>query len=217
VYNRAITDNNLGGIALNQGRLEEARDFYRAGLGALEQIGGSLWALGGFHSNLGAVYIRMGDPETARRHLEKGRDYFDQAQARDWLPELHRHLAEAARLAGERAEAQAEAETALRLARELSMRGEEGGALRLLGRLAMARGEMETAVSHLQDSVAIFDEIGDEYEWARSRLALARWRQRQGETNAAAAALADCLDVFRRLEASLDAAAARALQETLAI
>jgi hypothetical protein len=81
----------------------------------------------------------------------------------------------------------------------------------------MARGEMETAVSHLQDSVAIFDEIGDEYEWARSRLALARWHKRQGETNAAAAALADCLDVFRRLEASLDAAAARALQETLAI
>ena len=58
VYNRAIADNNLGGIALNQGRLDEALGFYESAVSAVEQIGESVWIQGVFHMNLGATRVR---------------------------------------------------------------------------------------------------------------------------------------------------------------
>ena len=220
VYLCAVIANNLGGIARNQGRLDEALVFYREGLQALEQIGGSPWVLGVFHMNLGATFIRGGDVGTALRHLRTSQEYYEQAQARDFLPEMHRHFAEAALLAGKLGEAEAQGEKALGLARELEMRSEEGCALRTLGKLAAARGQVEEALQALGDhpggSVAILDEVGDEYEKAHSQLCLARVYASAGQPAAARAALDDCAGVFERLDAALDRQIARSLREEIA-
>lgn len=213
VYNRVIADNNLGGIARNQGRLDEALGFYRAGLRSLEQIGGSLWVLGVFHMNLGATFIRCGQIDTALQHLHTSQDSFSQAQARDFLPEMHRLFAEAALLAGDLSTASAQGRQALSLARELSMRAEEGNSLRVLGEIASARGEAGEAERRLGESLAVLEAVGDEYELARSQLSLACVFLMQGKREQGLEMLERCTAIFRQLDATLDLAVATALRE----
>jgi tetratricopeptide (TPR) repeat protein len=211
VYNRAFVDNNLGEIARTQGRLDEALIFYQEALHALEQISGSLYVLGALHNNLGATYIRRGEIDAARSHLQTAQVYFERAQARDWLPELYCHLAEAALCAEELPEAETQGHKALRLAHELEMRGEEGVCLRVLGEIATAQGQFDAATEHLSQSLTVLEQLGDEYNAARSRLSLARLHTAQGHSAAALATLEQCVPVFERLEARLDLAAAREL------
>jgi class 3 adenylate cyclase/predicted ATPase len=215
VYMRAFVDNNLGEIARTQGRLDEALASYQAGLRAVEQIGGSLWVLGGFHNNLGATLIRRGEIDTAREHLRISQEYFERAQARDWLPELHCHWAEAALYVGELAEAEAQAEKALSLARELEMRPEEGTALRILGEVATAQGQFGRAEAYIDQSLAILESAGNEYKLAQSQLSLAELHSTQGKSMAARAALEQCIPAFERLEAALDLSAALKLREEI--
>ncbi|HDQ70880.1 MAG TPA: tetratricopeptide repeat protein [Chloroflexi bacterium] len=220
IYNLTVANNNLGGIARNQGRLDDALALYQEALESLGRIGGSLFVLGALHMNLGATFVRKGDTEAARQHLKSSQSYYGQAQARDFLPELHRHLAEAALLVGDLEETQRQAEQSLKLSRELEMRAEEGCALRTLGKLAVARGQIEEALQALGErpggSVAILDEVGDEYEKARSQLCLARVYASAGQPAAAQATLDDCEGVFERLDAALDRQVARALRDEMA-
>ena len=211
IYNRAFAENNLGWIALNQGRLDEAVSLYQQGLTAIEQIGGSAYVLGAFHNNLGATYIRRGEPGEALQHLQTSQAYFEQAGARDWLPELFRHQASAYLLNGDWDAAQPRARQALDLARELSMRGEEGIVLRVLGEIAAARQQLETARQNLQASLEILAEVGDEYEHARSQLALAQVFTAPEDRPARRDLLEQCLPVLERLGAGQDLAVARSL------
>ncbi len=215
VYYRAFVDNNLGEIARTQGRLDEALEFYQAGLRSVEQIGGSLWVLGGFHNNLGATYIRRGDIDVARQHLQMAQEYFEQAQARDWLPELYCHWAEADLVAGKLSEAGARGQQALDLSQELEMRGEEGACLRVLGKVALAQQQFDRAEEYFQQSISMLSEVGDEYGQARSRLALAQLRVNQGDVVDALSDLDWSVPVFERLGAALDLAMAHELQQRL--
>ena len=217
VYHRAMADSNLGEIALTHGRLDEALAFYQEALRSIEQIGGSAWMLGVFHNNLGHTFIRRGQAEAALEHLRASLKCFEQIQARDFLPELHRHFAEATLLAGQLAEAEAQGRQALSLAHELSMQSEAGSSLRVLGEIAAAQGRLDEAVQHLSESISIFSQAGDEYEGARSQLSLAQVYAAQGKPQEAAAALDLCAPVFERLEAALDLAAAQALRKGQAV
>jgi class 3 adenylate cyclase/predicted ATPase len=216
VYNCAFVDNNLGGIALNQGRLDEALAFYQEGLQTLERIGGSSYVLGVFQMNLGATFIRQGEIETARQHLSAGQEYFEQAQVRDFLPEMHRYFAEAALQANELAEAEAQGQKALGLAQELSMRGEEGMSLRVLGEIDVAQGQLDQAESHLSESVSLLEEVADEYEGARSQLSLAKVYASQEKREAVLSLLEQCVATFERLDAKLDSGDAHALRDSIA-
>ena len=189
--------------------------FYQEGLHSVEQIGGSLWVLGGFHNNLGMTFIRRGEVDAAYEHLRISQDYFEQAQARDWLPELYYHFAEAGLLAGELAEAQAQGEQALSLARELAMRREEGCALRTLGEIATARRQFEEAKAYLNESLSILQSVGDEYEWARSQLSLARLYACLENAEESQTALDRCTEVFQGLGADLDLDTACSLQDEI--
>jgi tetratricopeptide (TPR) repeat protein len=212
VYNRSFAENNLGGIALNQGRLDEALDFYHSALEALARIGGSEYVLGALHNNLGATYLRRNEIEAGRDHLYTSLHYFERTQSRDFLPELHRHLAEAALGAGEYAEAEARGLQALALARELTMRNEEGNTLRVLGQIHAAQQQWPEAEQLLNESLYALEEARDTYEAARTRLALAHVYCAHGRCEAARPWLEHCLEVFAQLEAQLDLSAARALQ-----
>jgi tetratricopeptide (TPR) repeat protein len=210
-------DNNLGGIALNQGRLDEALLFYQEALHAQEQIGRSLWILGVLHMNLGHTFVRRGEVFAARRFLETSRDYFTQAKARDFLPEMHRYFAKTELLAGDVEQAAEHVGTALKLAREMAMRGEEGNSLRVMGEVATAQGDYEAAEQHLIDSAAILEEVADEYEWARSRLLLAQLYLEQGNPVLAQPLLDKAAEVFERLEASLDLTAIQNLRQQISM
>ncbi len=214
-YNRAIADNNLGGLALPQGRFDEALQFYQTAVQTSEQIGAPTYLLGMMEMNLGAAFIRLRQPATAREHLQRSQSYFEQAQARDSLPELLRHLARAALMEGEASRAEQLAHQALSLARELSLRSEEGCALRVLGEIYNDQNRAAEAEAPLTHSVAILEEVADEYELARSRFSLARAYSLLHQPNAARIQLDQCLPVFERLEARPDLTAARTLKDKL--
>ncbi|HNT76875.1 MAG TPA: tetratricopeptide repeat protein [Anaerolineae bacterium] len=213
VYLCAVTDNNLGEIALYQGRLDEARNFYQQALGAMQQLGGATYVLGVLHMNLGHTLIRRGEIALAREQLHHGQAYFTQAEVRDFLPEMQRHFAEAALYAGELDEAESQAAQSLALARELEMRGEEGSALWVLGQIDTARQQYDSAKDYLQQSLAVLQEMGDDYGIARCHLSLAQLYHQQGEKSQVEAVLAECIPVFERLGAPLDLDIARSLKE----
>ncbi len=215
IYNGAFADNNLGEIALYQGRLDEALTFYRQALRALEQIGGSTYVLGVLHMNLGHVFIRRGEIDKACQELRTAREHFEQAQARDFLPELYRHYAEAHLAAGDLAEAERQARRALDLSRELEQRGEEGYGLRVLGQVVNAHGHPEDAEMYLKQSLEILDAIGDHYQKAQTQLALAQFYAQQNDSLNAREALEQCVPVFRRLGVTRDLDAAHTLLATL--
>ncbi|MGC9396129.1 MAG: tetratricopeptide repeat protein [Anaerolineae bacterium] len=215
VYNGAFADNNLGEIALYQERLDDALTFYRQALRALEQIGGSTYVLGVLHMNLGHVFIRRGEIDKACQELCTAQEHFEQAQARDFLPELYRHYAEAHLAAGDLAEAERQARRALDLSRELEQRGEEGYGLRVLGQVVNAHGHPEDAEMYLKQSLAILDAIGDHYQKAQTQLALAQFYVQQNNSLNAREALEQCVPVFQRLGVMRDLDAAHTLLATL--
>ena len=217
IYNRALTQNNLGGIAKNQGRFEDAIQFYTGALQSIEKIGGSVWIIGAFHMNLGGTYVHQGDSTLGIHHLELSQEFFAEAQSRDFLPEVLRYLAEAQMLLGAVDEAQTKIDEALALGRELNARGEEACALRVQGQIAMNRGQLEVAQNVTSTSVAILEEIADEYELARSRMALSGILGEMGEPEAGADQLALATAVFERLEASADLQKSIILQTKLGI
>ena len=215
MYHQVFVENNLAEILLKRGELAEAIELYQAALEAMEEIGGSAYVLGALHNNLGAAYVRQGDAETARHYLGLSRELFDKAQARDFLPELHRHLAEATLLTGDLTLAETKADEALALARELAMPAEEASSLRVLGDIALQRGETAVALEKLEASVAILTDVADEYQLAHSHFSLAQAYKADGQMGKAQEVATACLVVFERLSATMDVTAVRALQQTL--
>jgi tetratricopeptide (TPR) repeat protein len=159
--------------------------------------------------------VRQGHIALARSHFEASEGYFAQAQSRDFLPELLRHQARASLIAGELEVARGQIGESLRLARELHTLGEEGISLRVLGQVLQRQGETVTAETHLQQSVTILAELGEEYELARSQLGLARFLYEHGKVEAARPLLAQATETFTRLEAAVDLAAVQELQGQL--
>jgi tetratricopeptide (TPR) repeat protein len=212
---RVFVDNNLGEIARNQGRLDDALTFYQDALHSMEQMGGAPYVMGALHINLGATFVRRGEIDSARLHLRISQESLTRVQSRDLLPALHLYLAEAALQVSELDEAEAEGQLALDLARELAMRGEEGSILRVLGEIALARRDLAQAEAYLLESLAVLDEVGHEYEAARSRLSLAEVYLAQRRAEAGLAEIERCAPVFQRLDAALDLAATRELREKL--
>ena len=213
-YLCVVTDNNLGGIALNQGRLEAALGYFQNGISELQVIGGSPWVLGVFHMNLAAAFLRKEEVEVALEHLRISETHFQKAEAQDFLPELYRHFGFAALQQGKLEEAEMHGRQALEIAREMRMRGEEGCSLHLLGEVAAARGEARIAEEYLTDSIRVLDQTGDTYQRARSEAALAQLYALQGRIDQGAEILAICIPSFEALGAELDLAAARQLQDT---
>ena len=101
------------------------------------------------------------------------------------------------------------------LARELEMPHEESTALRILGEVSTAQGQFGRAEEQIDQSLAVSESVGDEYERARSQLSLARLYIAQEKSIAARAVLEQCIPAFERLEAALDLSAARELWERI--
>ncbi len=216
-YNQVLTDNNLGGIAAHQGRLDEAVSFYQSALRSMEQIGGSLWVLGALHMNLGGALVHSEQIDEAMIHLSISLDYYSQAQSRDFLPELHRLFAEAALATNDLEEATSQIEQALALAEELNTLGEQGNCLRVWGQIAYQQQMWEAAEERFLRSLEILQTAGEEYEAARTRLALAQLYAAQHKIAAMNEQLAQCESVFARLEAQLDLAEIEHLRTSLQV
>jgi predicted ATPase/class 3 adenylate cyclase len=215
LYNQVLGNNNLGGIALKQGRLDAALGYYQRAMRLLEQTGGSLWVLGALHLNIAHTYMRQRQLDKAADELKLARAYFDQSQLRDLLPELYGLMAEVALLQGDLETAEQHGQYSLELARELAMPREEGHNLRILGEIARIQTQLEKAEQFFLESYSTLHHTGDEYEEGRTQLSLAQLYLAKQQTEQAEAALSVCEDVFERLEAQLDLAAAQSMRRKL--
>lgn len=212
-YNRSFVDNNRGGIALNQGRQAEALEFYERALQTQERIGKSPYVVGLLHMNLGATQVKRGELEDAFHHLQTSKSLFDQAQARDFLPELYRRFAEAHMAQAELDLAREQIALAQDTAAELSMKNESGHALRVVGKIEFQAGNITEARRALLEALALLDEVSDEYGVAQSHLLLAQVYASQERQADALTHLDAAEPLLEMLGAERDLHTARRLRE----
>ena len=215
LYNQVFVNNNLGGSALRQGRLQEALGYYQKAMRQLGQIGGSPFVIGALHMNLGNTRLQLREIDLAMEELRQALESFNQAQARDFLPETYGYLAEASLLQNDPDAAEAHGQRSLEIAQELKMPREEGQSMRILGEIALARGQFGDAHDFLTSSHDLLTTAGDEYESAKTQLGLADLYVRQQQIQEATMALTECGVVFDRLGATLDLQRTQYLQAQL--
>lgn len=215
IYSQVLVSNNLGGIALKQGRLDAALGYYQRALRLLEQTGGSLWVLGALHLNMGHTYMRQRRLEQTEAALRMALAYFDQAELRDLLPELYGLFAELYWRQNNLPMAESYARQAVDLARNLEMPREEGHNLRIMGEILRTQQQPEEAQGYFEQSYQVLRQAGDMYESAKTQLALARIAVEDGRRQAAQQALDLCTPIFAQLEAQLDLQQVNRLQVDL--
>lgn len=108
---------------------------------------------------LGGVYLRRGEADAARVHLELALKATDDAGLR---ARLHADLSLAAHRAGQTEQAHQEAERALELARRAGDDLALAQALNILGILERHHGQFARAESYLEQSLKLADALGDD-------------------------------------------------------
>jgi tetratricopeptide (TPR) repeat protein len=154
--------------------------------------------------NLGATHVRKRNAGDARHHLNTSRAIFDAIQARDFLAELCGYLAECECIEGQFDAAAEAGMTGLRLARELSMKTEEGKCLRILGDIAIEAASFDEAKLLLDQSLMVLQEVGNAYPLARTWFSLAQWHKAQSNPAEARTCLERCIPIFREMDALMD-------------
>ena len=91
-----------------------------------------------------------------------------------FLPSVYRDLAAAALAAGELAEAQESAERALTLARSGKVPQTEAVVQRILGQIALARGDRESARTLLGTSIELLRSLDEAAELRKAQAVLAQ-------------------------------------------
>ncbi len=206
VYNQVLVNNNLGGVAIKQGRLDAALGYYQQAVRQLTQIHGSLWVFGALHLNIGNVLIQKFELDAAEAELQRSLAYLDQAKIRDLLPELYGLFAELHLKQNDLAAAERDGQQSIDLAREMAMPREEGHNLRIMGEVALMQLKIGQAEKYLQESFALLAQADDEYESARTQLAIAQLCLVQQKIDEGLSLLDKCASTFERLQANLDLA-----------
>jgi tetratricopeptide (TPR) repeat protein len=171
VMNVGLFANNMGNVYLRQGKLEDAAAAYRRSIEVL-QPSGFLGGVAAIYINQGKVAVIQGNLESGRQHLADALRLSQEIGARGYLPEIYRWQALFHLARHQHDEAQALAQQALDLARELQDRSEEGNALCVLGQVYSAQGWLGKAIAHLEDSLACLTELKSTYHTAKTSFQL---------------------------------------------
>jgi tetratricopeptide (TPR) repeat protein len=146
--------------------------------------------------------------------LTKSLESATQTGAKDQLADANWIMAEAELGAGHLEAAERYAREALQLAQEMGLRQYEASAFRVLGKIARLNEAWHESEINLSRSIAIFSELQNQFEAARSEFELARLYLAQGMNLDARALLERCLNTFSRLGAShFQTFAERALEQ----
>mgnify|MGYP002401668668 CR=1 FL=1 len=172
----AITLNNLGTVAQDMRDDAKALTLFREAYDVAKETGDrNRIAL--LLTNLGETHNRLGDSAKAVAMLKQAEDLADELGDRLGLAEAVRGLGKAYLAQREYTRARECTQRAVELFAETDSKVQLGVALRSLGEVAAAAaaggdGHREAA-DHLKKSIAIFEEIGNEVELARSSRAYA--------------------------------------------
>jgi predicted ATPase len=199
----SVTLQNLGTLASNVPDDAKAAILFQEALDA-GRAAGDRNHIALIVAKLGATHDRMGDAARALDLLEEAEGSTDETGDKRAFAEAMRSLGEAYLARREYAKAREHAQRAAERFEEIDAKLQLGLALRTLGKVAAAASTqgagLRAGSDHLKRSVAIFEEIGNEVELARSCSAYAELLRQTPEhtSNVAVAAEAKLFD--RRAE-----------------
>jgi tetratricopeptide (TPR) repeat protein len=169
----ALSHNNTGEVHRSRGDLDGAIAAYERALGRFEVIGAATEAaivlIG-----VGAARVEAGDVARGRADLLRALDRLSTLGSTGYLPDVYRYLASADLAEGNLDGAERAAEQSLEYARAGSARHQEAATLRVLGEIALARGEPDAALALLEVSRQTLRKLGDTLELARTEAVLNR-------------------------------------------
>jgi tetratricopeptide (TPR) repeat protein len=208
----AITLNNLGTVAQDMRDDKRALALFQEAYDVAKETGDrNRIAL--LLTNLGETHNRLGDSAKAVGMLKQAEELADELGDRLGLAEAVRGLGKAYLAQREYTRARECTQRAVELFAETDSKVQLGVALRSLGEVIAAASaggdEHREAADHLKKSIAIFEEVGNEVELARSSRAYAELLRQTPEhaTNPAIVAEARFLakraeDIFAKMRAS---------------
>jgi tetratricopeptide (TPR) repeat protein/type II secretory pathway predicted ATPase ExeA len=208
----SITLNNLGTVSQDMRDDARALTLFQEAYEVAKETGDrNRIAL--ILTNLGETHNRLGDSARAIQLLKQAEDIADELGDKLGLAEAVRGLGKAYLARREYTKARECTQRAVELFGETESKVQLGVALRSLGEVASAAtaggAGLRDAADHLRRSIAIFEEVGNEVELARSCRAYAELLRQTPEhgTNAAVVAEARTLakraeDIFAKMKAN---------------
>jgi tetratricopeptide (TPR) repeat protein len=186
--NLAQVEEILGLIAYCRGQYNEALGHYAVTRG-IHAAAGSLYPEANTLIYEAAVQTALGRPDDAAALARRSLARAEELQAPQLKLEALNALAESALYQGDRATAQVHAAAARELADQLGSKFDRGVAERLLG-------ESVEDEAYIQGSLALFEEIKQRFELARSRAAYGRLLLRRGNFSSAEPYLLQAQETF---------------------
>jgi tetratricopeptide (TPR) repeat protein len=167
-----VVHNNIGELHRLRGDFEAASAAYQKSISISTQVGyasGVANALTG----LGMARVDMGQIEQGRKDLLEAEARFAALGRSIYLPEIHRFLASAELALGNLEGAARSAERSLELAAAANAPHQEAMTQRVLGQIALKRGDIAAARRLLEASRQTLAEVGEAAELARTEEVIA--------------------------------------------
>lgn len=181
----SMASNNLGIVLTLQGRWDEALASYNRAATACQRMGDRL-GLARAHQNLGITYRELGFLAEADAHFQSAGDHGKAVDADDVVGRAEEERAVGLLLAGDPDLAEATARRALQRFTRLGDPLGQGEARRVLGIIALARGDVVTARRELEAALETARETGAALLEAEVLEALAAVELEDGDDAAAA-------------------------------
>ena len=178
LHERIGDQRHIGVIHNNIGELQRSRGDYIAAIAAYRQAVATSTAVG-YASGVANALTGLGMARVEAGQLEQGRADLLAAEARfaalgrsTHLPDIHRSLAAAELAAGNLDAAAQAADRSLEFARAGSAPHKEAMTQRVMGQIALARGQLSDARRLLEASRRTLAEVGEAAELARTEALL---------------------------------------------
>jgi tetratricopeptide (TPR) repeat protein len=163
----ATANHQLGMVAQDRGRLEEAERWYRQSLTILEELGDRPSMSRSFHQ-LGMVAQDRGRLEEAERWYRQSLTIKEELGDRPGMSRSFHQLGVVAQLRGRLEEAERWYRQSLTILEELGDRPSMSSSFHQLGMVAQDRGRLEEAERWYRQSLTILEELGDRPGISRS-------------------------------------------------
>jgi tetratricopeptide (TPR) repeat protein len=179
VFEQGNVANNLAYIHLERGEWDQAQYLFIESNQIWKRIGASFPDAVTL-SNLAQVYIYQGNWNQAKDTLQESQDLFEAIGSEDFLAELERRWGEYHLGTGQVKHALSHTRRAIKIAEEQEARLDWGLSLRVLGEIYLQQGRYKQAYDTLEGALAMLEQLGSDYEAAKTVLVLARLAQESG-------------------------------------
>ncbi|HLF88426.1 MAG TPA: tetratricopeptide repeat protein [Anaerolineales bacterium] len=201
---------NISLLQIDRGELADAEKYLLESLRRADAIGHN-YLKGVAYLNLSRYWLAKKDWESALSSAHNSLEVFTAIGAQDELANTWWCMGEAQFGSGNLEKAQEAGQLVLDLltgrgTKVLGPSQERGMILRLMGKIARVRGNLDTARQYLDESVNQFKAINNQLELGRTYVEIARWAKAAGNLLETKSFLEIGEEIFERLGAGLDLA-----------